>query len=86
METGKIYFFDGNVPKFPFFLTNSPLKSISWMCHSMKSKDLQVISVLDHLSRKLPTRGLLRIYLSPKSERDFIDMLYSSLTCFIEEF
>jgi len=58
-ETRKKYFYDENVPKFAFYWTNSPLKLNSWLRHSMKPKDLQVLSVLDHLSHKLPTYGLL---------------------------
>jgi len=71
-KTGKKYFYDVNVPKFPFYWTSSPLKFNSWSRHSMKLEDLQVLSVLNHLSQKFPTRALLRIYLSPKLERDFI--------------
>jgi len=84
-KTGKKYFYNGDVTKFPFYWTNSPLKFNSWSCHSMKPEDLQVLSILDHLSRKLPTRALLQIYLSQKPERDFIGMLYSNFVIFIRD-
>ena len=31
----------------------------------MTDDDLEVLSVLDHLPRKIPTRSLVRAYLSP---------------------
>ena len=72
----KKYFYDGNVPKFPFYWTSTPLKFNSWSSHSMNAEDRHVLSVLDILFRKLPTRALLRIYLSPKMEKDFISMSF----------
>jgi len=50
-----------------FFISH--LKFNFWLHHSMKPEDLQVLLVLDHLSQKLPTRGLLQIYVSPRPKK-----------------
>ena len=43
-----------------------PLKFNSWSYHSMNVEDRHILLVLDHLSHKLLTHALLRVYLSLK--------------------
>jgi len=49
-DNGRRYFFDGDVPTFPFYWTSQPLKFNSWSYHSMDAEDRHVFEVLGHLS------------------------------------
>jgi len=51
----------------------------------MSAEDRYVLSILDHLSRKLPIRALLRIYHSCKPEKDFIGMYFIQIFFFKQE-
>jgi len=73
-ETRRNYFFNVDVPKFPFYWTHAPLKFNSCSHHSMSIEERHVISVLSHFSQKIPIRALLRLYISRKPQKDFIGM------------
>jgi len=76
VDNGRRYFFDGDVPKFPFYWTSRPLKFNSWSYHSMNVEDRLVLEVLDHLSHKIPTRALLRLYTLKRRRKYFLGMYF----------
>ena len=73
-ETGRKYFFDGDIPKFPFYWTRAPVRFNSSSYHSMTTEEKHGIVVLGHFSHKIPTRALLRLYVSRKPQEDFTGM------------
>jgi len=77
-DNGRNYFFDGDVPNFPFYWTNSPLKFNSCSYHSINTEGRHALEVLSHLSHKIPTRALLRLYTSKRPRKDFLGRFFSS--------
>jgi len=63
-EEGRPFFFDNETPQFPFYWTKNPMCFSVWSRSLMTDDDLEVLSVLDQLPRKIPTRPLVRAYLS----------------------
>jgi len=63
-EGGRQFFFDGETPKFAFYWTKDPTRFNVWPRSLMTDDDLEVLSVLDQLPRKIPTRSLVCAYLS----------------------
>jgi len=63
-EEGRPFFFDGETPRFPFYWTKDPARFNVWLRSLMIDDDLEVLSVLDQLPRKIPTWSLVRAYLS----------------------
>ena len=61
-------------PKFPFYWTKSPTRYKQWPRSSMSVEDSKVFGVFDILSRRLPTRNLLAIYMSSHRWVDFSGM------------
>ena len=82
-KDGRKYFYDGDKPKFPFYWTKTPLKYNSWPRSLMTVDDLETLSVLNELPRKLSNRSLLRGFLSPQVEDDFFGIFSFRLYVFL---
>ena len=63
-EEGQSFFFDGETPRFPFYWTKDLTHFYMWPRSLMTEDDLEVLSVLDGLPCQIPTRALVRAYLS----------------------
>ena len=63
-EEGRPFFFDGETPRFLFYWTKDSTLFYMWPRSLMIEDDLEVLSVLDGLPRHIPTRALVRAYLS----------------------
>jgi len=77
-EESHQYFYDGETPRFPFYWTKDLTRFHMWSRSLMTEDDLEVLSVLDGLPRKIPTRPLVCAYLSPQKIIDFDGMLFYS--------
>jgi len=77
-EEGRPFFFDGETPRFPFYWTKDPTRFNVWSRSLMTNDDLEVLSILDPLPRKILTRPLVRAYLSSDKCADVDGMCFYS--------
>ena len=63
-EPGRSYFYneDGST-KFPFWLTDNPRRFKGMKKGELSTVDREVVEILGRFSNKLPTKGLVRVYL-----------------------
>ena len=65
MEEGRHLFYDGDFPRFSFYWTRESARFRSWLRSSLSREDLETFSILDKVPYKIPTRQLLRVFMSP---------------------
>jgi len=62
---GRPCFFDGDVPKFPFYWTRNLLHYDEWPQTMLSVEDCEILNLLDSLPRRLPTKCIMAILNSP---------------------
>jgi len=62
---GRPYFFNSDIPKFPFYWTLNPLHYDEWPQTMMSTENYEVLNLLDSLPRQLPTKRIVAILNSP---------------------
>jgi len=71
---GRPYFFDGDVPKFPFYWARNPLHYDKWLQTMLSAEDCEILNLLDSLPRRLPTKRIVAILNSPRPRGDMLGM------------
>jgi len=69
-EEGRHFFYDGDTPRFPFYWTSKPARFRVWQMLLLIREDLETLTTLDKLPRKIPTQQLIQVFLSPTQLRD----------------